>query len=940
MFTLQDGREHLYQWDVDRYIIVNDPNICEVHFCNRTSDCSLVVEVKDGLAAIPNIILQDARPIRAYAYCDDKYTLTEQQFAVKARTKPADYVYTETEVKSYEYLDAKLKEIEEQGFSEETVKAAVDGYLEANPVYVPTKVSEFANDANYTDKEYVDAADSELSLEIDNIEYNINNIINPTIQAKADKTYVDKEIAGIDIPTVPTKVSAFENDKGYITEHQDISGKADKEHTHSISEVTDYVAPDLSPYATKQEVKEAVDAIDIPEVDFTGYATETFVNDAVAGIHIPSKVSELENDKGYLTEHQSLDEYYTKGEVDTKITDAVTSGTVDLSNYYTKGETDTAISDAISAIPPTDFSNYYNKTETENIVNEAVGNISIPDVSTKADKEHTHSINDIIDYVAPEIPSLDGYATEQYVNDAIANIPTGGEAPDLSAYATIEYVDDAIANIDIPEGGGVTTFALPHDLLSIATTPNDSGEYETHTASGVLLDFAQAVMANNGQVIATMYVEQYNAYTPVVIMNVDKDNNEFTFTHLIPSQFASENWFTSNVFRMYCVDYNWKYHLYSSPSNSFASSGDVYEAEQRSHIYVDLRGRDIGSNGNAGEIEGAVDARDRYTMYGNHPVITVAATSPSGDDIYSSCSTVQLYNKGIRITAIFLDTNNTLFGRECIIDTDDNEELVYTYNSYSIPTGEGGGSVDLSNYYTKTEVDEKIADVDGGTLSGVLTDNDEGDVTIVLSGEASGGGSGSAIKVVTVNSSSTYSDSDEETAMWEDIYNNENYDDYIVQVTSGYAGRRYTIDTWKVGVGSNYIEAYYNKDATRHYIRVTLKDGVFQSKLNRDRSWDGTPTWQWDGYAPNLTNYNMVRLVARINSDDNQLINIDIFNHSGNQISDSNKYYIPDYYGWLKDSSFSRLYLSLNPVQIRCEASDGSSDYFDSVEFLGFYYWG
>lgn len=31
----------------------------------------------------------------------------------------------------------------------------------------------------------------------------------------------------IEIPTVPTKVSAFENDAGYLTEHQDISGKED-----------------------------------------------------------------------------------------------------------------------------------------------------------------------------------------------------------------------------------------------------------------------------------------------------------------------------------------------------------------------------------------------------------------------------------------------------------------------------------------------------------------------------------------------------------------------------------------------------------------------------------------------------------------------------------------------------------------------------------------
>lgn len=134
MFTLQDGREHLYQWDLDRYIIVEDNTICEVHFCNRTSDCSLVVEVKDGLAPIPNILLQEARPIRAYAYCDDKYTLTEQQFTVKSRTRPDDYVYTETEVKSYEALEKRVTHLEEHPVSDEVLANSVETYLANNPV--------------------------------------------------------------------------------------------------------------------------------------------------------------------------------------------------------------------------------------------------------------------------------------------------------------------------------------------------------------------------------------------------------------------------------------------------------------------------------------------------------------------------------------------------------------------------------------------------------------------------------------------------------------------------------------------------------------------------------------------------------------------------------------------------------------------------------------
>lgn len=135
MFTLKDGREHLYQWDIDRQIIVKDPSIIEVHFCNRTNDCSLVVEVKDGLANVPNILLQSSFDIRVFGY-DGKATLHEKTFKVKARTKPSDYVYTETEIKSYEYLEHKINEIEEQGWSDEIVERSVHTYMYANPLAI------------------------------------------------------------------------------------------------------------------------------------------------------------------------------------------------------------------------------------------------------------------------------------------------------------------------------------------------------------------------------------------------------------------------------------------------------------------------------------------------------------------------------------------------------------------------------------------------------------------------------------------------------------------------------------------------------------------------------------------------------------------------------------------------------------------------------------
>ena len=121
MFKIYDGREYFYQWDLDRKLVVEDPEITEVHFCNRTDNCSLVCEtyVEDGvtLANVPNILLQTDWRIHVYAY-DGAHTKHDECYDVKSRTKPADYVYTETEVKTWEELEARIKALEESGVSD------------------------------------------------------------------------------------------------------------------------------------------------------------------------------------------------------------------------------------------------------------------------------------------------------------------------------------------------------------------------------------------------------------------------------------------------------------------------------------------------------------------------------------------------------------------------------------------------------------------------------------------------------------------------------------------------------------------------------------------------------------------------------------------------------------------------------------------------------
>lgn len=145
MFEILNGREHFFQWDLEQKIIVNDATINEVHFSNKTDESSLVcvVEEYEGkrVANVPNILLQTDWAIHVYAYCTN-YTKVEEVFKVIPRSKPADYVYTETEVKTWDELEQKI----EQSLSDARFEEAINKYLEKNPIEAGA-TEEYVNNA-------------------------------------------------------------------------------------------------------------------------------------------------------------------------------------------------------------------------------------------------------------------------------------------------------------------------------------------------------------------------------------------------------------------------------------------------------------------------------------------------------------------------------------------------------------------------------------------------------------------------------------------------------------------------------------------------------------------------------------------------------------------------------------------------------------------------
>lgn len=212
------------------------------------------------------------------------------------------------------------------------------------------------------------------------------------------KTEIEAEI-----PTVPTSNTAFTNDAGYLTEHQSLSGYATEQWVLDKNYIT---GVDLSNYATKDE---------IPTV--------------------PTKVSAFENDVPYLTEHQSLSGYVTDVEMSAFTYDKAT------------------IDEKVASGGTFDPTQYYNKTQTNELVESAVTRVE------------------------GEIPSLSGYATEQWVLDK--NYITGVDLSDYALKSEIPIVPTS--NTAFTNDAGYLT---EHQSLSAYSTTDEVNSAITQATSG------------------------------------------------------------------------------------------------------------------------------------------------------------------------------------------------------------------------------------------------------------------------------------------------------------------------------------------------------------------------------------------------------------------------------------------------------------------------
>lgn len=239
----------------------------------------------------------------------------------------------------------------------------------------------------------------------DKVNYYTKSEVDTSLESKANKS---------EIPTVPTNVSAFTNDAGYLTEHQSLDNYYTK--TESDGKYATQVVVNEEIAARINDVREVKATLEskankseIPSLN--GYATEQWVGE-----------------QGYLTEHQPLKTI--NGET------IVGNGNIEISSGE---ETD--------PIWTAEKVNYYTKTEVNSSLESKADKTEIPIVPTKV-SEFTNDAGYLTQHQT--LKTING---ETIVGDGNIEITGGAETDPVwtaekGNYYTKSEIDGIVGNVN------------------------------------------------------------------------------------------------------------------------------------------------------------------------------------------------------------------------------------------------------------------------------------------------------------------------------------------------------------------------------------------------------------------------------------------------------------------------------------------------------------
>ena len=323
----------------------------------------------------------------------------------------------------------------------------VKEYVQNN---IPSKTSQLFNDSGYLTehqslKEYIKKSELSNYVLKDEFSYIVNNIkdIDTSVFLTKD------DIKGVAMQSdIPTKLSDMFNDTGYLTKHQSLDDYVKK------TELLNYVLDK----DVEKKIIDVVSNIDIsdkiPDIDLTNYAKKT---------DIPVKISELVNDKGYLTYHQSLRDYVKKSDLIDFVTESkldeikntlkYTISKDDIKDVARKSDIPTKLSDMFNDVgyltkhqslneyaQKSDLSNYISRKEFNEILSSLNKDVDNEKYLTKDDIKGVAMQSDIPTKLSEMFNDV-GYLTKhQSLDDYV-------KKTDVSVFATKYEFDDLYEKI-------------------------------------------------------------------------------------------------------------------------------------------------------------------------------------------------------------------------------------------------------------------------------------------------------------------------------------------------------------------------------------------------------------------------------------------------------------------------------------------------------------
>lgn len=295
-----------------------------------------------------------------------------------------DIVTSVTEKVTDTIVDA---QISTQVAAAETAAANAEVSAQEAASAAQTAVETILVDGNYATKDYVGEQIAAIPIPDASEQISVHNT--------ATDAHSDIR-ALIDNITVPTKVSALENDVGYLTEHQSLEGLATE--TYVADKLGAIVDTAGNPLTVAQYVEEQINAVDVSDQlgdlgtneDGSIKTVVQYVNEAIEAVDVSDQLGDLADEEGndrtvqqyvddsvaaidvteQLADYAKSADVYTKTEVDTQhsaLSSSVDTNTTNIASLSgTVGELQTTVN-GIDTSPRLTYDVSYNDTEDPDV---------------------------------------------------------------------------------------------------------------------------------------------------------------------------------------------------------------------------------------------------------------------------------------------------------------------------------------------------------------------------------------------------------------------------------------------------------------------------------------------------------------------------------------------------------------------------------------------